>query len=66
MKIIIDSIGNGPINDALLRGAHDSRRRARALIKVHGGGVSLNESILKWFAWLEREEPAEVVLGGMV
>ena len=45
VQIFIDLIGNGPINDALLQGAHDSRRRARALIKVRGGGLSLEESI---------------------
>ena len=63
---IIEMVGNGPINDVQLHGAGDSRQRAWALIKARVSELSLNESICKWFAWLEHEEPSEVVMGDMV
>ena len=66
VQSIIEMVGNGPINDVLLHGAGASGRRARAMIKARVGEFSLNESICKWSAWLEREEPSEVVMGDMV
>ena len=48
VQVSVESVGNVPINDALLQEAGDSQWRARALVKLHMGRLSLNESIFKW------------------
>ena len=62
----IESFGTGPFDDALHEGANDCRWRDRAHLKARMRGLALNDSIFKWYAWLEHEETFAVVMSDMV
>ena len=63
---LIDSAGNGLFCDALPQGANDYPWCARSSVRSQTTGQSLNESFFKWYAWLDHEEPAEMIMGDVI